>query len=75
MSAREMFEELGYMCFNHGSSVLYINDSDDAEEIKSIKFDCMECTFDVLTNYNESFKIDLALFDAVQTQMREWRWI
>lgn len=35
----------------------------------------MDFTFDVLTNYNESFRIDLELFDAIQTQMREWRWI
>lgn len=75
MTAREMFEKLGYMYFNHGATVLYVNDSDDDEEIKSIKFDCMDFTFDVLTNYNESFRIDLELFDAIQTQMREWRWI
>jgi hypothetical protein len=75
MTAREMFEKLGYMCFNHGATVLYVNDSDDDEEIKSIKFNCIDFTFDVLTNYNESFRIDLALFDAIQTQMREWRWI
>lgn len=75
MTAREIFEKLGYMCFNHGATVLYVNDSDDDEEIKSIKFDCMDFTLDVLTNYNESFRIDLELFDAIQTQMREWRWI
>lgn len=74
MTAREMFEALGYMYFNHGTSVLYINDSDD-EEYRSIKFDCREFTFDAVANYNEPLKIDLALFDAIQTQMREWRWI
>jgi hypothetical protein len=75
MEAEEMFKELGYMCFTHGTSILYVNDSSDDEEIRSIRFDCKECTFDAVTNNNEPLRIDLALFDAIQTQMRELRWI
>lgn len=74
MTAREMFEALWYMYFNRGTSVLYLNDSDD-EEYRSIKFDRREFTFDAVANYNEPLKIDLALFDAIQTQTREWRCI
>lgn len=74
MDGREKFEELGYMCFDYGTSVLYINSSDD-EQYKSVKFYCRDFTFDAVTNNNEPLKIDLALFDAIQTQMREWRWI
>lgn len=74
MKAEEMFEELGYMCFERGTLILYVNDSDD-EEIRSIRFDCKECTFDAVTSNNEPLRIDFALFDAIQTQMRELRWI
>lgn len=73
MTAREMFEELGYMCFDNGSSVLYVNDSEKG--YRSIKFNCREFTFDAVANYNEPLSIDLELFDAIQQQMREWRWI
>lgn len=69
-----MFKELGYMCFERGTLILYVNDSDD-EEIRSIRFDCNECTFDAVTSNNEPLRIDFALFDAIQTQMRELRWI
>lgn len=74
ISAREMFEVLGYMRFKEGNTVLYFNDSEE-EEYKSIKFNRKKFTFEAVTNYNEPFSIDLALFDAIQTQMREWRWI
>lgn len=73
-SPREKFEELGYMYFKEGNMVLYFNDSEE-EEYKSIKFNLKKFTFEAVTNYNEPFSIDLALFDAIQTQMREWRWI
>lgn len=74
MEAEKMFKELGYMCFERGTSILYVNDSDD-EEIRSIRFDCKDCTFDAVTSNNEPLRIDFALFDAIQTQMRELRWI
>lgn len=74
MEAEEMFKELGYMCFIHGTSILYVNDLDE-EEYKSVKFYCRDSTFDAVKNHNEPLRIDLALFDAIQTQMRELRWI
>lgn len=74
MNAKEMFEKLGYMCFDHGTSILYINDSDD-EEYRIIKFYCIDFTFVAVANYDEPLSIDLALFDAIQTQMRELRWL
>lgn len=73
-TAREKFEELGYMYFKEGNTVSYFYDSGD-EEYKSIKFNHKEFTFDAVANYNEPLSIDLALFDAIQTQMRELRWI
>lgn len=74
MNAEQMFEKLGYMYFKEGNTVLYFNDSEE-EEYKSIKFNRKKFTFEAVTNYNEPFSIDLVLFDAIQTQMREWRWI
>lgn len=73
-TAREMFEELGYMRFKEGNTVLYFNDSEE-EEYKSIKFNRKKFTFEAVTNYNEPFSIDLALFDAIQTQIQELGWI
>ena len=74
MTAREMFKELGYMYFRHGTSILYVNDSEDGA-YKSVKFYCRDSTFDAVKNYNEPLRIDFALFEAIQTQMRELRWI
>lgn len=71
-TAKEMFEELGYTCLKTSTSILYMNDDD--YEHRSIKFYLKDCTFDAVTNYNYALSIDFALFDAIQTQMKELGW-
>lgn len=73
MVAREMFERLGYRRYKTGVSILYINDSDD--EYKSVEFYYSDFTFKADDDYHDPVRIDLALFDAIQTQMRELGWI
>lgn len=76
MNAREKFKELGYIYLKTSTSILYMNDDDnDDYEYRSIKFYLKDCTFDAVTDYNYALSIDLALFDAIQTQMKELGWI
>ena len=73
-SAREIFEALGYKYVNQGTSILYIKDS-GIEDYRCIKFYCRDFTFVAADGYNYSLRIDLELFDAIQTQIRELGWI
>lgn len=73
MNAREKFKELGYMFIKTSVSILYIKDSDD--EYKSVEFYYSDFTFKADDDYHDPVRIDLALFDAIQTQMRELGWI
>lgn len=75
MTAEEKFKELGYICLKTSTSILYMNDDDnDDYEYRSIKFYLKDCTFDAVTDYNYALSIDFALFDAIQTQMKELGW-
>lgn len=71
MTAREMFENLGYRYIETYISILYINDSDD--EYKTVEFYFSSLTIEIADNYDDSFKIDLELFDAIEQQIKELR--
>ena len=71
MTAREMFEKLGYRYIETYISILYINDSDD--EYKTVEFYFSSLTIEIADNYDDSFKIDLELFDAIEQQIKELR--
>lgn len=71
MTAREMFENLGYRYIETYISILYINDSDD--EYKTVEFYFSGLTIEIADNYDDSLKIDLELFDAIEQQIKELR--
>lgn len=71
MTAREMFENLGYRYIETYISILYINDSDD--EYKTVEFYFSSLTIEIADNHDDSFKIDLELFDAIEQQIKELR--
>ena len=73
MTAREMFERLGYMLIKTSVAICYVNDSDD--EYKSVEFYYSDHTFKVADDYNVPVRIGSALFDAIQQQMKELGWI
>ena len=72
MTAREMFEELGYECskyYDRNRIIQYYN----AEEAQII-FWIKEQEFSA-SEYGEPKNITMDEFEAIQTQMRELRWI
>lgn len=73
MTAREMFEKLGYRYTESFISILYINDSDD--KYKTVEFYFSSLTIEIADNYDDSLKIDLELFDAIEQQIKELRYV
>lgn len=73
MTAREMFENLGYRYIETLISILYINDSDD--EYKTVEFYFSGLTIEIVDNRDDSCKIDLELFDAIEQQIKELRYV
>lgn len=73
MTAREMFENLGYRYIETYISILYINDSDD--EYKTVEFYFSGLTIEIADNHDDSLKIDLELFDAIEQQIKELRYV
>lgn len=75
MTAKEMFKNLGYRYIETLISILYINDSDD--EYKTVEFYFSGLTIEILEadNHDDSFKIDLELFDAIEQQIKELRYV
>lgn len=73
MTARDMFEKLGYRYIETLISILYINDSDD--EYKTVEFYFSGLTIEIVDNHDDSCKIDLELFDAIEQQIKELRYV
>ena len=73
MNAREMFEKLGYRYTETFISILCINDSDD--KYKTVEFYFSSLTIEITDNYDDSLKIDLELFDAIEQQIKELRYV
>lgn len=73
MTAREIFEKLGYRYIETLISILYINDSDD--EYKTVEFYFSGLMIEIVDNHDDSCKIDLELFDAIEQQIKELRYV
>lgn len=74
MSAREMFEKLGYRCIKSNNSIWYINDSDE-ENYRSVEFYFCDCTFDAIGNYGDPLMVNVKELEAINKQCEEIGWI
>ena len=73
MSAKEMFEELGYRCIKSNNSIWYINDSDE-ENYRSVEFYFCDCTFDAIGNYGDPLMVNVKELEAINKQCKEIGW-
>lgn len=74
MTAREMFERLGYRCIKSNNSIWYINDSDE-ENYRSVEFYFCDCTFDAIGNYGDPLMVNVKELEAINKQCEEIGWI
>lgn len=74
MTAREMFEKLGYRCIKSNNSIWYINDSDE-ENYRSVEFYFCDCTFDAIGNYGDPLMVNVKELEAINKQCEELGWI
>lgn len=74
MTAREMFERLGYRCIKSNNSIWYINDSDE-ENYRSVEFYFCDCTFDAIGNYGDPLMVNVKELEAINKQCEELGWI
>lgn len=73
MTAREMFEKLGYRCIKSNNSIWYINDSDE-ENYRSVEFYFCDCTFDAIGNYGDPLMVNVKELEAINKQCEEIGW-
>lgn len=74
MTAREMFEKLGYRCIKSNNSIWYINDSDE-ENYRSVEFYFCDCTFDAIGNYGDPLMVNVKELEAINKQCEEIGWL
>lgn len=74
MTAREIFEKLGYRCIKSNNSIWYINDSDE-ENYRSVEFYFCDCTFDAIGNYGDPLMVNVKELEAINKQCEELGWI
>lgn len=74
MTAREMFERLGYRCIKNNNSIWYINDSDE-ENYRSVEFYFCDCTFDAIGNYGNPLMVNVKELEAINKQCEEIGWL
>lgn len=74
MTAREMFEALGYEYYEGEHSIRYIANCDMDDDYISIKFGLLSHTFYAHHNCNPN-DITIDEFEAIQQQMKELGWI
>lgn len=74
MTAREMFEILGYRCIKSNNSIWYINDSDE-ENYRSVEFYFCDCTFDAIGNYGDPLMVNVKELEAINKQCEEIGWL
>ena len=74
MTAREMFEKLGYRCIKSDRSIWYINDSDN-ENYRSVEFYFCDCTFDAIGNYGDPLMVNVKELEAINKQCEEIGWL
>ena len=74
MTAREMFERLGYRCIKSNNSIWYINDSDE-ENYRSVEFYFCDCTFDAIGNYSDPLMVNVKELEAINKQCKELGWL
>lgn len=74
MTAREMFERLGYRCIKSNNSIWYINDSDN-ENYRSVEFYFCDCTFDAIGNYGDPLMVNVKELEAINKQCKELGWL
>lgn len=74
MTAREMFERLGYRCIKSNASIWYINDFDD-ENYRSVEFYFCDCTFNAIGNYGDPLMVNVKEFEAINKQCKELGWL
>lgn len=74
MSAKEMFEKLGYECYENVRSIHYIANCDMDEDYISIGFGLLSHTFYAQHNCNPN-DITIDEFKAIQQQLKELGWL
>ena len=74
MTARDMFEKLGYRCIKSNNSIWYINDSDE-ENYRSVEFYFCDCTFDAIGNYGDPLMVNVKELEAINKQCEEIGWL
>lgn len=74
MTAKEMFERLGYRCIKSNNSIWYINDSDE-ENYRSVEFYFCDCTFDAIGNYGDPLMVNVKELEAINKQCEELGWL
>lgn len=74
MTAREMFEALGYEYYEGEYSIRYIANCDMDEDHISIGFGLLSHTFYAQQNC-DPYDITIDEFKAIQQQMKELGWI
>lgn len=74
MSAKDMFEKLGYRCIKSNNSIWYINDSDE-ENYRSVEFYFCDCTFDAIGNYGDPLMVNVKELEAINKQCEEIGWL
>lgn len=73
MTAREMFEKLGYRCIKSDRSIWYINDS-DKENYRNVEFYFCDCTFNAIGNYGDPLMVNVKELEAINKQCEEIGW-
>lgn len=74
MTAKEMFEALGYEFIESKELIRYLIDGDADEDYMAIEFWLNERTFSAQYNY-EPKEVTMSEYKAIQRQIKELGWI
>lgn len=73
MTAKEMFEALGYECIKSKELIRYLIDGDADGDYMAIEFWLNERTFSAQYNY-EPKEVTISEYKAIQQQIKELDW-
>lgn len=74
ISAREMFEKLGYECYECESTIQYLENNEIVSKSKEITFLLLSHSF-YAQHYFNPLNVTVDEFKAIQQQMKELGWI
>lgn len=74
MTAREMFEKLGYECYECESTIQYLANYEIVSKSKEITFLLLSHSF-YAQHYFNPLNVTVDEFKAIQQQMKELGWI